>query len=79
MVRTYQSAGVAAQVRTMDEFADLAFGGLEMVEPGVVLVSEWRPDSDGPRPLAEEVNWYGGIARKPAAVGEPASPQVATQ
>jgi hypothetical protein len=36
-----------------------------MVDPGVVPVSEWRPDGDGPRPLRAEVNSNGGVARKP--------------
>jgi hypothetical protein len=36
-----------------------------MVDPGLVLVSEWQPTGRGPRPLPAEVNWYGGIARKP--------------
>lgn len=40
------------------------FDGLELVPPGVVVVSEWRPGEDGPRPLAFEVNGYGGAARK---------------
>jgi len=62
--RTYQAAGVPAQTRVVDDFADLAFTGLELVDPGLTLVSEWRPDSSGPRPLASEVNWYGGVARK---------------
>ena len=48
-----------------DEFAEVAFRGLEMVEPGVVSVSDWRPDGDGPRPLPAEVTWDGGVARKP--------------
>jgi hypothetical protein len=63
--RTYQAAGLPAQARTADEFADLAFRGLDMVDPGLTLVSEWRPDAGGVRPLASEVNWYGAIARKP--------------
>jgi hypothetical protein len=63
--RTYRQGGVPAQARTSDEFAELAFGGLEMIDPGLVLVSEWRPEETGPRPLPSEVNWYGGIARKP--------------
>jgi hypothetical protein len=63
--RTYQAAGVATQSRVADEFAGLAFRGLNLIDPGLVLVSEWRPDSDGPRPLASEVNWYGGVARRP--------------
>ncbi len=53
------------QVRDSDEFARLAFAGLDLVPPGVVLVSEWRPDGTGPRPAPAEVNCYGGVARKP--------------
>ena len=63
--RTYRSSGVPLQVRDSDEFARLAFNGLELVPPGVVLVSEWRPDGTGPRPAPAEVNCYGGVARKP--------------
>jgi S-adenosyl methyltransferase len=63
--RAYQERGLTGQIRTSEEFADLAFRGLEMVDPGVVLVSEWRPQGPGPRPLASEVNTYGGVARKP--------------
>ncbi|HWN00418.1 MAG TPA: SAM-dependent methyltransferase [Streptosporangiaceae bacterium] len=61
--RTYRQAGIPAQARTAAEFAALAFGGLDMVEPGVVLVSQWRPPA-GSRPRPDEVNWYGGIGRK---------------
>jgi hypothetical protein len=61
--RTYRQGGVPAQVRNAAEFERIAFTGLEMVEPGVVLVSEWRPDR-GHRPAPAEVNWYGGVARK---------------
>jgi hypothetical protein len=64
--RTYRAGGVACQARTGAEFAALAFSGLELVEPGQVLVSEWRP-APGPRPLAAEVSWYGGVARWPGA------------
>jgi hypothetical protein len=62
--RTYRGAGVPAQVRDSGEFARLAFSGLELVPPGVVRVSEWRPEDAGPRPTAAEVNTYGGVARK---------------
>jgi hypothetical protein len=58
-------AGIAMQKRDSDDFAALAFRGLELVPPGVVLVSEWRPDDPGPRPTPAEVNCYGGVARKP--------------
>jgi hypothetical protein len=63
--RVYNQRGVAFQFRATDELADVAFNGLEMVDPGLVPVSEWRPDSDAPRPLAAEICWDGGVARKP--------------
>jgi hypothetical protein len=31
----------------------------------VVLVSEWRPTGNQPRPTPVEVSIYGGVARKP--------------
>jgi hypothetical protein len=62
---TMRGAGLSAQARNSDEFARLAFAGLELVPPGVVLVSEWRPSGDASRPTPAEVNCYGGVARKP--------------
>jgi hypothetical protein len=59
-----RSAGISAQARNSDEFARLAFSGLDLVSPGVVLVSEWRPEDGCPQPAAAEVNCYGGVARK---------------
>ncbi len=40
------------------------FGGLDLLEPGLVSVSRWRPE---PSPFgpAREVSTYGGVARKP--------------
>ena len=66
MVRAYRSAGMTAQSRTVEEFDRLAFSGLELVDPGLVLVSEWRPTDGGPRPRPDEVNCYGAVARKPS-------------
>ncbi|GAA2639013.1 SAM-dependent methyltransferase [Dactylosporangium fulvum] len=40
------------------------FDGLELVEPGVVGVPDWRPES-GTRPAPSEVALYGAVARKP--------------
>jgi hypothetical protein len=62
--RTMRGAGISAQARDSGEFARLAFSGLELVPPGVVLVSEWRPEGDSSRPAPAEVNCYGGVARK---------------
>jgi SAM-dependent methyltransferase len=61
----YKASGVTARARDSADFARLAFSGLQLVPPGVVLVSEWRPDSPGPRPTPAEVGIYGGVARKP--------------
>lgn len=40
------------------------FDGLELLEPGIVSVSDWRP-APGPRPTAAEATGYGAVARKP--------------
>jgi hypothetical protein len=63
--RAYRAAGLPAQLRDADQFARLAFSGLELVPPGTVLVSEWRSEASGPRPTSAEVSWYGGVARIP--------------
>ncbi len=63
--RVYAEGGMWLQSRTGDELAELAFRGLEMVDPGLVLVSEWRPRPGPPRPSPPEVGWHGGVARKP--------------
>lgn len=47
------------QLRTAHEFADLAFRDLEIAEPGLVVVSEWRPGNNAPRPLLSEVGING--------------------
>jgi hypothetical protein len=66
-VQAVQRAGVPFQTRTAEEFADLAFAGLELVPPGLVAVSEWRPETEaGLRPLPSEVAYYGAVGRKPA-------------
>jgi SAM-dependent methyltransferase len=62
--RLYRKAGIQMQTRDADDFASLAFSGLDLMPPGVVLVSEWRPDTDAPRPTPAEVSCYGGVARK---------------
>jgi hypothetical protein len=63
--QTMREAGMAMQKRDSDVFAELAFSGLDLVPPGVVLASEWRPAGPGPRPLPSAVNCYAGVARKP--------------
>ena len=39
------------------------FGGRELLDPGLVLVSYWRPEGGVPGPNADRVYAYGGIAQ----------------
>ena len=38
------------------------FNGRELVEPGLVLVSRWRPEGRDPGPDADRAWAYGGAA-----------------
>jgi hypothetical protein len=38
------------------------FNGHELVDPGLVLVSRWRPEGDDPGPNADRAWAYGGVA-----------------
>jgi S-adenosyl methyltransferase len=49
--------------RTLDEVATF-FAGLELLTPGIVSVSDWRP-GPGPRPTPAEATGYGAVARVP--------------
>jgi hypothetical protein len=51
--------------RSRAEF-DQFFAGLDLVHPGVVAISEWRPDplaTEHPTPV--EASMFGAVARKP--------------
>jgi hypothetical protein len=53
------------RVREQKDVAEW-FEGLEILEPGLVEVSTWRPDSEvAPRQLTHEWIEFGGVARKP--------------
>jgi O-methyltransferase involved in polyketide biosynthesis len=56
--------------RSFEEIAAF-FEGLELVEPGLVYLPEWRPEAEPVVP-ADEVWFYGGVARKPHASEGPA-------
>ena len=63
-LRAYRASGITFQQRDSDDFARLAFTGLDLVPPGVVLASEWHPEGNAPRPSPAEVSCYGGVGRK---------------
>jgi hypothetical protein len=52
-------------LRTKADFGAI-FDGLELVDPGVVVVSDWRADQEPkPRPEPADVSVYGAVGRKP--------------
>jgi len=62
----YGRAGVPARPRSEAEIRELTPRGLELVPPGLVPLSRWRPD--GPparRRPASPGGAYGAVARKP--------------
>jgi hypothetical protein len=63
--RAYNRGGVSTADRNASEFGALAFSGLELVSPGIVLTSEWRPEPEGLRPAPSEVAVNAGVGRKP--------------
>ena len=57
-----QSGAAPYQLRSPEQIARF-FDGLELVEPGVVSCSLWRPDPAAATP--KPVHAYGGVGRKP--------------
>jgi hypothetical protein len=50
------------RARSRDEFARF-FTGLELVEPGIVSIGDWRPAPGTIPPAAEDLVTYGAVAR----------------
>jgi O-methyltransferase involved in polyketide biosynthesis len=59
-----ESGAIPYTLRTPGEIASF-FDGLELVEPGVVSCTHWRPDP-GPSGPPAEVDAFGGVGWKPA-------------
>ncbi|MGW6919819.1 SAM-dependent methyltransferase [Streptomyces sp. NPDC054950] len=57
-----ESGAVPYNLRSVDEITAY-FDGLELLEPGVVSVPLWRPESTSPAP--DVIGEHGGLARKP--------------
>jgi SAM-dependent methyltransferase len=66
--RTHEASAEAARrgatwvPRRRDDILRM-FNGLDLVDPGLVLVSRWRPDRDIPARIADRAWSYGGVAR----------------
>ncbi|MFF7408424.1 SAM-dependent methyltransferase [Streptomyces lydicus] len=60
-VQTHGQWGRVRQAHELAGFLD----GLDILEPGLLEVSTWKPDADiGPKQLTQEWIEYGGVARK---------------
>jgi S-adenosyl methyltransferase len=55
--------GFPSRMYTRAEAVGL-FDGLELVEPGVVLTHQWRPDAGTPEVRFPKIGLYCGVARK---------------
>ena len=62
----YQNASAQMHVRPVKEI-ERFFDGLEIIEPGVVWMADWRPDR-GTRPAGRPNSLYGGVGCKASAV-----------
>jgi hypothetical protein len=62
----YKRASAPLHFRTRDEISEL-FEGFEVIEPGVVFIPTWRPETDDDLLLdqPERSANYAGIGRKP--------------
>jgi hypothetical protein len=62
----YAATGNPVNIRSFDQVKRY-FDGLDVVEPGLVYISAWRPE--GPDDLffdqPESSGYYGGVGRKP--------------
>lgn len=59
--RRYNSSGAVPYVLRSPARLETLFTGLEMLDPGLVPVTQWRPTDGLPNP----VSTYGAVARKP--------------
>ncbi|MBA2892400.1 SAM-dependent methyltransferase [Nonomuraea soli] len=60
----YKRTNAPVTVRTRGEILTF-FGGFELVEPGLVDVSHWRPDEPEPSEPSERLWLAAGVARRP--------------
>ena len=63
--RAYSKGATHATSRDAREFADLVFAGLELVPPGVIVTSEWRPEANAYLPPRSSVGSSAAVGRKP--------------
>jgi O-methyltransferase involved in polyketide biosynthesis len=63
--RMFAAGGTDVRARTRETILGY-FDGLEIVEPGIVPVSDWRPEDDpADRPVSQDLGIYAVVGRKP--------------
>nr|BFF02285.1 hypothetical protein GCM10020241_39600 [Streptoalloteichus tenebrarius] len=63
--RLYARTSTPLRMRSHAEVTAL-FDGFELVDPGLVLLTQWRPDpTDEPDEHPERFSGYAGVGRKP--------------
>ncbi|MEV5989125.1 SAM-dependent methyltransferase [Streptomyces sp. NPDC052051] len=62
VVDVYRRNGTPVQVRSRSEFARF-FSGLELIEPGIEFVTNWRPEA-AEQGLGNRLPLYVGVAQK---------------
>lgn len=63
-VAAYNASGIPLKSRTRPE-VERFFTGLDLLDPGVVLVNHWHPDAAAAQVADEHVHMYGAVAIKP--------------
>jgi O-methyltransferase involved in polyketide biosynthesis len=66
-VRHWNLVGTPSMTLRTTQEVTRFFDGLELLPPGVVSCSRWRPDPSEDGELPEEVDEFCGVARKPSA------------
>ncbi|MFD0919996.1 SAM-dependent methyltransferase [Saccharopolyspora rosea] len=65
MRRTYHEHGETLRWRDRAQ-TERFFEGLDLLDPGIVQMHKWRPDSDAHLAVPDsDIAMYGAIARKP--------------
>ncbi|MFI0980613.1 SAM-dependent methyltransferase [Streptomyces sp. NPDC021093] len=63
-VAFWNENGTPKLTQRTPEQVERYFDGLELLDPGVVSCSRWRPEADGPGRLPAEVAMFAGVGRK---------------
>ena len=72
VMAAYAVAGTPVVARSREQITSW-FAGVELVEPGVVFLDDWRPAGEERPPADVAALSYGGVARKPTTPMGPAA------